>query len=124
MNTHPPTYYQHIERIAIALETIAASHKDNKLQQFKQAVNLVYAKKELADVNASDDHQSNIVESIEQNLDKQLEQSELHQQVYDQSQQLTGGEFSGWYSALAPHEKQAYHDVHNHLIPGLKWRMS
>ena len=74
MNTHPPTYYQHIERIAIALETIAASHKDNKLQQFKQAVNLVYAKKELADVNASDDHQSNIVESIEQNLDKQREQ--------------------------------------------------
>ena len=127
--------YRNIERIAVALETIVIQGKDQKLDQFKKATNLIYGnepttisedKLQVEGRNYDLDNQGRSSDNY-QYPDKQTNKSirkdgltgyqpnitnQLDDRIYQESQATTGGEFHAWYHALTPDERESYGRVY------------
>jgi len=91
-------YYKNIERIATALEKIAAQGDQHKFDRINAASKLIYGNK------SAGRSQENQVPCIN---------TDLEQRMYDESQKLTGAEFQGWYNKLTEDERNAYTRVYN-----------
>ena len=120
MTRYEQTYYNNIERIAVALETLVIEvknqSKDQKLDQFKKAANVIYGndhKGRSADNYQYPDKQTNKsirkdgLTGYQPNITNQLDD-----RIYQESQAVTGGEFQTWYHALTPDEIDSYHRVY------------
>ena len=125
-----------IEDLATALEKLVAQGKDNKLDRFKKASNILYGNdatvnpgkgrsdenytypefvkkhynKEAFLTTASGDEQStSTLSSFRPTIE-----SKLDERIHKESQSVTGGEFSNWYNNLTAEEKQSYTRVYGH----------
>jgi len=124
---------QYLKRIAQALEEhtelmeqIVNKEKNDRLDRFKKAANLIYGNDATVnpDKGRSDENytypQSFVTTAA---LDTQSEgqfagfkpniDNELDQRMYNESQQLTGGEFKGWFDKLNTDEKEAYSKIYS-----------
>jgi len=128
MTRSEQTYYNNIERIAVALETLVIQGKDQKIAQFKKASNLVYGNEP---TGRSEDklHAQGRSSNNYQYPDKQTNKSirkdgltgyqpnitnQLDDRIYQESQACTGGEFQTWYHALTPDEQESYSRIYSH----------
>ena len=136
MTRHEIEYYKNIERIATALEKLVAQGKDNKLDRFKKASNILYGndatvnpgkgrsdenytypqfvakhynKKAFLTTATMDEQSTSTLSSFRPTI-----QSELDERIHKESQSITGGEFSNWYNNLTSEEKQSYTRVYGH----------
>ena len=120
MTRSEQTYYNNIERIAVALETLVIQGKDQKLDQFKKAANVIYgndskgrSQQNYAYPNlCQPEHNSksirkNGLTSYQPNITNQLDD-----RIYQESQAITGGEFQDWYHALTSDEQESYRRVY------------
>lgn len=114
--------YRNIERIAVALETIVIQGRDQKLDQFKKATNLIYGNdnKGRSQDNytypnlCQPEHNSKSVRKNGLTSFQPEIESEQDQRIYQESQAITGGEFQSWYHALTPDEQESYRRVYGH----------
>ena len=120
MTRYEQTYYNNIERIAVALETLVievkTQKKDQKMDSFKKATNLIYgndSKGRSSDNYQYPDKQTNKsirkdgLTGYQPNITNQLDE-----RMYQESQAITGGEFHDWYHALQPDEQESYRRVY------------
>ena len=140
LTRHEQLYYNNIERIATALEKLVAQGEQGRLDQFKQATNLIYGnsksplknnpgsgrsddnytypefvakhydKRKAFLTTATEDEQSN---STINNFKPNI-QSKQDERIYMESQGTTGGEFSNWYNNLNESEKESYQRIYGH----------
>ncbi len=133
---HEQLYYNNIERIATALEKLVALGKEDKVNRFKKASNILYGNtatvkpskgrsddnytypefvdkhynKEAFLTKATKDEQStSTLSSFRPNI-----QSELDERIHKESQAITGGEFSEWHSNLTAEERKSYQRIYGH----------
>jgi len=86
-------YYKNIERIAIALEKIAAQGDQHKLDQFRKTTNLLYA---------------NDTGRSQQNYDYPSKGTQNHNEVPDvvkQYQDTKGGDFPKFWASLTKEQQ-------------------
>ena len=125
MTRNEQEMYRNIERIAVALETLVIEAKDQKINQFKKASNLVYGNEPTGrseDLLQAEGRSSSNYEypsTRQNNLSKydpisSDQRTQLQERMYQESQKLTGGDFQGWYNQLTTDERQAYTDVYGH----------
>jgi hypothetical protein len=111
--------YKNIERIAVALETIVIQGKDQKLNQFKKAANLIYGNDQLKGRSA-DNYSYPSKGTTNTSERTSLEgftpdiQSDLDSRIYSESQSCTGGEFDAWHTKLTDTERESYRRVYGH----------
>tara|TARA_R100000008_G_C3567485_1_gene159995 strand:+ start:493 stop:879 length:387 start_codon:yes stop_codon:yes gene_type:complete len=122
---HEQQYYNNIERIATALEKLVAQGKEDKLNRFKQASNILYGNTAPAESNKgrSDEnytypqfvkkHYNKVTDSRGENIRVPSINSDLDQRIYDESQSKTGGEFQAWHNSLTSEERAAYTRIYN-----------
>mgnify|MGYP003646587126 CR=1 FL=1 len=128
MTRSEQTYYNNIERIAVALETLVIQGKDQKINQFKKASNLVYGNEPTgrsedklhaqgrSDENyiygGSDAKKSGARTSANSFVPDI--QSDLDTRIYKESQSRTGAEFNDWHTGLTDLERESYRRVYGH----------
>jgi len=124
---HEQLYYNNIERIATALEKLVAQGKEDKVDRFKQATNLIYGNDATVKPSKgrSDDNYT-YPEFADKHYKKEKEststissfrptiESDLDERIYKESQSLTGGEFQGWHDNLTAEERKSYQRVYGH----------
>ena len=98
-------YYKNIERIAVALERIAAQPDQARTQRMAQATQLLHG----TGTGRSD---QNYTYGNRQDF---FERSELEQSIYEKSQTIKGGDFPAWYESLTDSEREAYGRVRDQL---------
>ena len=98
-------YYKNIERIAVALERIAAQPDQARTQRMAQATQLLHG------TGTGRSHQ-NYEYGNRQDF---FERSELEQSIYEKSQTIKGGDFPAWYESLTDSEREAYGRVRDQL---------
>ena len=98
-------YYKNIERIAVALERIAAQPDQARTQRMAQATQLLHG------TGTGRSHQ-NYTYGNRQDF---FERSELEQRIYEKSQTVKGGDFPAWYESLTDSEREAYSRVREQL---------
>ena len=98
-------YYKNIERIAVALERIAAQPDQARTQRMAQATQLLHG----TGTGRSD---QNYTYGNRQDF---FERSELEQRIYEKSQTVKGGDFPAWYDSLTDPEREAYGQVREQL---------
>jgi len=125
MTRHEQLYYNNIERIATALEKLVAQGKEDKLDKFKKASNLLYGNDATVkpDKGRSDDNYT-YPQFVDKHYSKEgsgaLEsfvpdiQSDLDERIHKESQSITGGEFSNWHSNLTAEERESYQRIYGH----------
>jgi hypothetical protein len=107
-------YYKHIERIAIALEKIAAQPVQARTQRMQQATHLLYGNDSQGRSHSNYEWPTRPVTGSSVNSFQPCIESPLDARIYQESQAVTGGEFHVWYSALSSDEKDAYRRVYGH----------
>ena len=98
-------YYKNIERIAVALETIATQPAQARVQDMQKVTQLLHG------TSTGRSHQ-NYTYGNRQDL---FERSELEQSIYEKSQTVKGGDFPAWYESLTEAEREAYGRVRDQL---------
>ena len=126
LTRHEQLYYNNIERIATALEKMVAQGKEDNLDRFKKAANLIYGNTatvnpgkgrsdenytypEFVDKHYKDKESKSTMSSFRPNI-----QSDLDARIHKESQSITGGEFSSWHNALTAEERESYSRVYGH----------
>ena len=102
MTRHQQEMYRNIERIAVALETLVIEAKDQKIDTFRKATNIIYGNNNKG--RSSDNYQ----------YPSKSKDNKLDDRIYQESQTITGGEFQDWYHALQPEELESYRRVYGH----------
>jgi len=117
---------QYLKRIAQALEEhtelmeqIVNKEKNDRLDRFKKTANLIYGND--ATVNPgkgrSDDNYTYpqfVDKHYSDKDDGRVKHTKLEQRIYNESQQITGGEFNRWFQKLSAEERSAYSTVYGH----------
>ena len=101
-------YYKNIERIATALEKIAAQGDQHKFDRINAASKLIYGNMSTGRSQKNYDYPNKVPHNQVPCINTDLEQ-----RMYDESQKLTGAEFQGWYDKLTEDERNAYTRVYN-----------
>jgi len=129
MTRHEQEMYKNIERIATALEKLVAQGKDEKLDKFKKASNLLYGNDNMNLVkegqrdsshgllggNLQDVHMRDSITPTDNTSMDSFQPtitSDLDAYIHKASQQITGGQFKEWYMNLTGEEKQSYARVY------------
>ena len=112
-------YYKHIERIAIALEKIAAQPTQARTQRMQQATHLLYGNDSQGRSHANYEWPRKTVPTrpvtgSSVNSFQPCIESPLDARIYQESQDITGGEFQDWYNALTADEMESYRRVYGH----------
>ena len=120
MTRNQQEMYRNIERIAVALETLVIQGKDQKIDTFQKATNLIYGNDSKGRSQQNYDYpnlcqpESNSksirkdgLPGYQPNITNQLDD-----RIYQESQSITGGEFQTWYHALQPDELESYGRVY------------
>jgi len=120
-------YYKNIGRIATALEKLVAQGEQGRLDQFKQATNLIYGNSPLKNNPGSGRSEDNYTypQFVKKHYTKNESKSalssfkpnietDLDARIHRESQAITGGEFQGWYNKLTEEEQQSYAKVYGH----------
>ena len=122
MTRHQQEMYRNIERIAVALETLVIEAKDQKINQFKKAANVIYGNDSKGRSQQNYDYpnlcqpetnsksiRKGGLPGYQPNITNQLDD-----RIYQESQTITGGEFQAWYNALTSDEQESYRRVYDH----------
>tara|TARA_R110001583_G_scaffold98788_2_gene243831 strand:+ start:406 stop:732 length:327 start_codon:yes stop_codon:yes gene_type:complete len=108
MTRNEQTYYNNIERIAVALETLVieakSNRKDQKIDQLKKTANLIYGNDSSG--RSPDNYK---YQSFQPDI-----QSDLDARIHKESQSITGGEFSNWHRGLTSEERESYSRIYGH----------
>ena len=130
LTRHEQLYYNNIERIATALEKLVAQGKEDNLERFKKASNVLYGntatvkpKSGRSDENYTypqfvkkhynkeaflttatmDEQATSTLNSFQPNITNKLDE-----RIHEESQNVNGGEFKGWYDGLTTLEQESY----------------
>ena len=104
MTRSEQTYYNNIERIAVALETLVIQGKDQKIDQLKKTANLIYG----------NDSSGRSPDNYKYPSSQPDIQSDLDARIHKESQSITGGEFSNWHRGLTSEERDSYKRIYGH----------
>ena len=97
--------YRNIERIAVALETLVIEAKDQKIDTFRKATEVLYG-------NSTGRSHQNYTYGNRQDF---YDRTELQQTIWEKSQTVKGGDFPAWYDSLTDPEREAYGQVREQL---------